>query len=333
MSSVRSSFVPRKALFANLRRSMVRRAPALSRVLGAEGVLHDETPPAEDERAAPWGETRQFVPPGHFYSPIPSLTDVRARAERLFADPPHTLPGIDLRETEQLALLESLQPFYDELPFPEQKTAGFRYCYENPAYSYSDAVFLHCMMRHVRPRRIVEIGSGYSSCMMLDTNDRFFGGGVACTFVDPYPDLLRALLHPGDAERITIIPRDAQTVPLDTFQRLEANDILFIDSTHVSKVGSDVNYLFFEILPRLAKGVYVHVHDIFFPFEYPAEWIYEGRAWTEAYLLRAFLTFNRTFEIALFNTFLERFHEARFRERMALCMKNTGGSIWLRRTG
>ena len=116
------------------------------------------------------------------------------------------------------------------------------------------------------------------------------------------------------------------------FATLEENDILFIDSTHVAKIGSDVNYLFFEVLPRLRAGVYVHVHDIFHPFEYPRAWIYEGRAWTEAYMLRAFLTFNTAFEIVLFNTFLERFHRERFAHKMPLCLRNEGGSIWLRRT-
>lgn len=284
-----------------------------------------------DANAGSSGETRQFVPPGHYYSPLPSLTQVRERAARLFGDPPRTLPGIDLREQEQLALLDTLQPFYDALQFPAQRGPGFRYFYDNPSYSYSDAIFLHCMIRHARPARIVEIGSGYSSCMTIDTNERFFDGRISCTFVEPYPELLRSLLWPGDEERIAIIPREAQLVPLEILRRLEANDILFIDSTHVSKIGSDVNHLMFEVLPRLAPGVYVHLHDVFYPFEYPDEWIYEGRAWTEAYLLHAFLAHNSAFEIVLFNTFLERFHEARFRERMPLCLKNTGGSIWIRR--
>jgi hypothetical protein len=99
----------------------------------------------------------------------------------------------------------------------------------------------------------------------------------------------------------------------------------------VSKIGSDVNHLFFEVLPRLARGVYVNFHDVFHPFEYPRSWIYEGRAWSEAYLLRSFLTFNHEFEVVLFNTFLETFHEPWFREHMPLCLENPGGSIWLRR--
>ncbi len=166
---------------------------------------------------------------------------------------------------------------------------------------------------------------------MLDTNELFFEGAIACSFVEPYPELLRSLLRDGDDSRITIVPRALQTVEVEEFERLEANDLLFIDSTHVAKIGSDVNYLFFEVLPRLAPGVYVHLHDIFYPFEYPREWVLEGRAWSEAYLLRAFLTLNRSYEIVLFNTFLEHFHRELFEDHMPLCLRNPGGSIWLRR--
>lgn len=279
----------------------------------------------------PEDQARQFVPPGHFYSPIPSLPQVRADEARLFGAPPRTLPGIDLREADQLALLRSFERFYDEQPFPRHRTEPRRYWFENPSYSYSDALCLYGMIRHARPRRVVEIGSGHSSCVTLDTNELFFGGAIDCTFVDPYPELLRSLLRPGDEVRIRVLSRGAQTIGLEVFEALEPDDILFIDSTHVSKVGSDVNYLMFEVLPRLRAGVYVHLHDVFYPFEYPPGWIYEGRAWSEAYLLRCLLTFSSGFEIVLLNTFLQQFHEPYFRDRMPLFLENRGGSIWLRR--
>ena len=179
---------------------------------------------------------------------------------------------------------------------------------------------------------MIEVGSGYSSCVTLDTNALHFQNQIARTFIEPYPDLLHSLLQPGDRARIEIIDRGLQDVALSRFHALEANDILFIDSTHVAKTGSDVNYIFAEILPTLRPGVYIHFHDIFYPFEYPKAWVFEGRAWTEAYLLRAFLTCNREFEIVLFNTFLERFHRPYFLQHMPLCLLNEGGSIWLRRT-
>lgn len=296
--------------------TMARRIPVLREV--AEG--------RDQARRAP-----QFVPPGHFYSPIPALADVQRDHPRLFRDPVRTLPGIALHEERQLDLLAGFKAYYTELCFPEKKVPGQRYFYENNFYSYSDAIFLYFMLRHLRPRRVVEVGSGFSSCVTLDTNDRFLGGDVRCTFIEPYPDRLLSLLEPGDASRIEIVQQRLQDVPLERFLELQGGDILFIDSTHVAKIGSDVSYIFTEILPALVPGVHVHFHDVFYPFEYPPEWVYGGRAWSEAYLLRAFLSYNREFEIVLFNTFLERFHRELFAVEFPLCLRNTGGSIWIRR--
>jgi hypothetical protein len=122
-----------------------------------------------------------------------------------------------------------------------------------------------------------------------------------------------------------------QDVSLKEFDALEENDILFIDSTHISKINSDVNFILFEILPRLKPGVYIHFHDIFFPFEYPITWAYEGRAWNEAYLLRAFLQYNSEFRVVAMNSFLHKFHLEHLAIKMPLCTMNPGGSIWLRK--
>jgi hypothetical protein len=274
----------------------------------------------------------QFVAPGHFHSPIPAIDDIRNDHARLFREPRRSLPGIRLNELRQLELLHAFKPYYADLDFPERKSPGHRYFYENAYYSYSDAIFLYCMLRHLRPLRIIEVGSGYSSCVTLDTNQRFFGGRIRCTFIEPHPDRLISLLEPVEASRLDIMPCRLQDVPIEQVSKqLGPNDVLFIDSTHVAKVGSDVNYIFTELFPSLSVGVYVHLHDIFYPFEYPSDWIYEGRAWSEAYLLRAFLSYNRDFEIVLFNTFLEHFHRGLFATHFPLCLRNPGGSIWLRR--
>lgn len=277
------------------------------------------------------GRIRQYVPPGHYYSPIPLLDEISANEKVIFGNVPRDIPGVSLNEQEQLLLLEEFKDIYKELPFQPGKTADLRYFFDNPSYSYSDAIFLYCMIRRVKPRRIIEVGSGYSSCVMLDTNELHFDGSIALTFIDPYPELLLSLVRESDQERIRIISRRIQDVELGEFESLEANDILFIDSSHVSKVHSDVNRIFFDILPRLREGVFIHFHDVFFPFEYPRDWIYEGRAWTEAYLLRAFLMYNRSFRIVAMNTFLERYHESFFQQDMPLCLRNPGGSIWIRR--
>jgi predicted O-methyltransferase YrrM len=273
---------------------------------------------------------RTWVPPGHVLSPIPSLEQVRLREAEIYAVPRH-MPGLDLNEAGQLRLFDELLAFYPEQPFPATQIEGRRYWFENPAYSYSDAILLYCMIRHLQPRRIIEIGAGYSSAAMLDTNELFFENSIACTFIEPEPDLFRSLLKQGDAERITLLKMNLQEVPSHLFAGLEANDILFIDSSHVSKIDSDVNHIFFRILPALSSGVYIHLHDIFYPFEYPLDWVHEGRAWNEAYLLRAFLQYNDQFQIQLFNTFIDWFHKEKYFRDMQLVQKNTGGSIWLRK--
>lgn len=274
----------------------------------------------------------RFMPSGHFYSPFPSLEELARDEHRIFGPPPRELPGIDLRERHQLDLLERLAGYYRDLPFGQHRLEGLRYYYENPTFSYSDAICLYGMLRLARPRRVIEVGSGYSSCVMLDTSDLFLGGGLQATFIEPYPDVLLSLLKPGDTERVRILAMRVQDVELREFESLESGDVLFIDSSHVSKAGSDVNWLFFEVLPRLAHGVYVHVHDVQYPFEYPQAWIREGRAWNEAYLVRAFLQYNSGFRVVLMNSYMACFHEAFFRTYLPLCLKNRGGSLWLQRS-
>ena len=272
-----------------------------------------------------------FVPPGHFYSPIPSIEDIKKNEHRIFGSIPRKIPGIDLREKEQLDLLKLFKAYYDEIPFHSYKTDGLRYFFENPAYSYSDAIFLYCMIRHFKPKKIIEVGSGYSSCVSLDTNELYFDNQIQNIFIEPYPELLLSLIKAEDKNMIKLYSCNLQDVSLDEFSTLQNNDILFIDSTHVVKVDSDVNYITSKILPVLNQGVYIHFHDIFYPFEYPKEWIYENRAWNEIYMLRAFLQYNTTFQIVVFNTFLEYFHMDYFKKNMALCLKNPGGSIWLKK--
>ncbi len=311
-------------------KAQIRKLPGISTLLaqrdGAVAEIEALTIELDAERAK-----QGLFPAGHFYSPIPARDDIRRDEATIFAAHPRELPGIDLDDEAQLSLLESFIPFYDEMPFEANATAGLRYFYENDAYSYSDAILLHCMIRWLEPKRIIEVGSGYSSCMTLDTNDLHFGGAIETTFIEPYPELLETLLRDGDRDSVRIIPSRLQEVDLAEFDQLEAGDIFFVDSTHVSKVGSDVNLIVFDILPRLAPGVYVHVHDIFYPFEYLRDWIEEGRAWNEIYLLRAFLQYNSEFEIVLMNTYMEEFHEDFFTRHMPLCLANPGGSIWLRR--
>jgi hypothetical protein len=241
------------------------------------------------------------------------------------------LPGIDLQEEAQFAILDTLADLYDSIPFSKEPKPGFRYFYENPAFSYGDAIFLHTIIRRLAPQRIIEVGSGYSSCVTLDTNEHFFGRRIACTFIEPNPALLKSLLHPN--EEIHLVEDLLQNVDLSVFRQLQRGDNLFVDSTHVAKLNSDVNRLFFDILPALAEGVYVHIHDVYYPFEYPLELFEEGRSWNEQYLLRAFLQYNHSFSIRLFSNYLTRFRRDWFAKHAPLVLRNPGGSIWIEKVG
>lgn len=276
--------------------------------------------------AAPSAE---FVPAGHYYSAIPSADD-RRRALANFKTAPTELPGIDLGSERQWALLEALRPLLETGGLADEPAGGRRYGFTNPSFGPGDAVVLQALMRHLRPRRIVEVGSGHSSALMLDVDEFHLGRSVEFTFLEPYPDLLKSLMKPGDPTWV-IRQQIAQEADLEPFRTLAANDILFIDSTHVLKAGSDVARLLFDVLPVLAPGVVIHVHDIFWPFEYPSTWLDEGRAWNEAYALRAFLQYNRCFSIMLFTNYLVHRDRGWFERNAPTVLRNVGGSIWLRR--
>lgn len=261
-----------------------------------------------------------FVAPGHFYSPIPSREDY----ERALAAPtPTSIPGIDLRAEQQLALATQLAPLVKDV------TAGPRYRPANGQYPSADAAVYTAMLSHFKPSRVVEIGSGFSSAIALDVADRQ-NLATQFTFIEPFPERLDAALTDADRARVTIHRKIVQDVDAAAFDALNSGDFLFIDSTHVSKAGSDVNNLFFEVLPLVPSGTVVHVHDIPWPFEYHREWFEQGRAWNEAYLLRAFLAFNNQFEILLFNSWLSQEHPDTFRP-FRVGTDGEPAAIWLRR--
>lgn len=270
----------------------------------------------------------KFAPAGHFNSPIPDFQSIVEDHDKFWGNPPESISGIELNTSEQLKLIEDLKPFFDANPFPAEKSEKYRYHYENPAYGYEDGLYLNGMIRHLNPKQIIEVGSGFSSCMILDTNELFFENSIDCVFIEPYPDLFNKVLQPTDFQRNTIIESKLEDVPMSQFLELKKNDILFIDSSHVSKIGSDVNYLIHEILPNLQKGVFIHIHDIPYPFEYPKKWLEEGRAWNECYILRAFLQFNDAFKIRLFGSYLKKMHRP-FLEKMLPQIVERGASIWL----
>ncbi|MGI9264339.1 MAG: class I SAM-dependent methyltransferase [Gammaproteobacteria bacterium] len=269
-------------------------------------------------------------PPGHFYSPIPSLNEIAVNEQRIFPEKlPDSLPSIPLQGRHQLRVLEEIESAYLKQPFAATAVNGRRYFFENDYYPYGEAIALFGIMRAAKPRRIIEIGGGFSTAAMLDINDHFFNGHIDFKIVEPYPDRLLELLSEKDLAQIDLRQSPVQNLETSEFSALEKGDILFIDSSHVSKTDSDVNHLIFRILPALQEGVLVHFHDIFYPFEYPLAWIYESRAWNECYLLRAFLQYNDAFRLHFFNSFMAHRHAARIANTMPLFAQNPGSSLWI----
>jgi len=277
----------------------------------------------------------QFVPPGHFYSVIPDMKEVDARAKTLFHEPAACIGGVDTNDAEQLRLVGEWRDLQTDAVryFAEADQGNARYTTRGNAYfNTTDALVLQCILRRFRSRRFVEVGSGFSSAVVLDTADRFLHRDVTCTFIDPEPGRLLSVISSRDRERHRIFTKQVQDVPVEFFGELSSEDILFIDSSHVVKIGSDVNWLLTRVLPTLQTGVLVHFHDIVWPFENPEAWIREGRTWNECYFLRAFLQYNSAFRILFFTSYLACLHAAQLEQSMPLALMVPGQSLWLRKT-
>lgn len=271
-----------------------------------------------------------LFPVGHFYSPIANPGDIRAREERIWkhVDKMH---GIDMRIDDQLALLGQLKPYTAMINYPvEQTENATTYFYGNDQYPALDAEFLYAALCHFKPKSMIEVGSGFSTLITADVNRRILGSNLDFSCIEPYP---RQFLIDGVDGVTRLIRQKVEDVETSFFDRLDSGDILFIDSSHVSKVGSDVNYLFFEVLPLLKRGVIVHVHDIFLPDEYPKTWVIdEGRNWNEQYLLRAFLQFNADWMVIWAAHYMGTRYTAAVQDTFPHYPKlGGGGSFWMKR--
>jgi len=270
-----------------------------------------------------------YYPAGHYYSTIVSVESIKNREKEIWKNVGvDGIKGIELNAPGQIELAKSLSAYYKELPFSKEKNGNLRYQFENNFYSYTDGIVLYSMIRHFKPQRIIEVGSGHSSALMMDVNELFFGNKIKLSFIEPHPERLFSLMSEKDKRDSTVLEKQVQEIDLKFFEDLEKGDILFIDSSHVSKCGSDVNFILFEILPVLKSGVIIHFHDVFYPFEYPKEWVFNGWNWNEDYFLRAFLMYNKQFEIRLFANYLHLYHKDVFKD-MPLTYLNTGGNFWI----
>lgn len=245
-----------------------------------------------------WQRLGLHITPVHFYQPIPDTRELQQRKE--LWENESELIGIEMNVDAQLMFVREIFPsFKEECEFPGQDThIPYQFFLENQNFRHVDAEVAHSMVRHFLPKKIIEIGSGFSTyllaraCLLNKERSRV---ETELFVIDPYPWDTVARGFPG----LSNLRREkAENIELAFFLQLGAGDILFIDSTHVVRTGGDVNYLYLEVLPRLKCGVIVHIHDIFLPREYPQEWVLKERFFrTEQYLLQAFLAYNQAFEV------------------------------------
>ena len=272
-----------------------------------------------------------FFPNGHFHSPVVDPATLGDAVQRTRADANAALRAIEVDIDAMADAFEAVLDGLNELDLAVEPVAGRRYASDGSPFPPGDAASLRLMMEQHRPRRIVEIGSGSSTAAALDFADDL-ALPLDMTCIEPHPARLRSMLGPDDARRVSVIERPVQEVDPAIVAALEPGDVLFIDSTHVLKTGSDVHHELFALLPAIRPGVLVHVHDCPFPFEYPDLWVTERNySWNEAYALRAFLMFNTSFRIVHWAGMLRRVRPELIR-RSRHHTPNPGTSIWIERT-
>ena len=331
----------RQAFVLNLYKYLLGRTPGTSEAAHWEGALASGMP--ERELFRRFVEGKEYAashpvipgfPSGHFYSPIVNPAEVKDYWEASISQKADDLSGVDVDLSAMYKFWAANRDAMLASNFPDEPTSSHRYFSNDGRYPKGDALVLLAMMNSAKPKRIIEIGSGFSSAVMLDVADQLDLAHFHLTCIDPFADRLRGLLRPRDHDHVTILERKVQTVPVKMFSILEANDILFIDSSHVLKTGSDVHYELFHILPVVQRGVLIHFHDIQFPFEYPRQWVFDKRwSWNEIYAVRAFLMYNTQFAIRFFtDLFLRSDYGLAAAREMSGTKPLIGGSLWIERT-
>lgn len=272
-----------------------------------------------------------------YYSPLPSVRRLEKTSARWFR--PSELRGIEydleaMKENLQHLVLRYADEFATLPPYELLRSAGY-----GPGYTEIDALTLYGMIREHKPRRYLEVGSGLSTCYsnMAGAKNKSEGSPLSITCIEPYPyEKLYTL--PG----VRVLASEVQDTEIALFEELEANDVLFVDSTHILRIDGDVAFVVLEALPTLKAGVLVHFHDIPFPYNcpYPPQLWMTGRTWpafwNEAMVLQAFLCFNQRFEIALSTPLIRHFDESFLKRNLPGYRSleqepNTFSSIWLKR--
>ena len=276
----------------------------------------------------------EFVNPGHFYSVIPNITKDYNNNDPKFLN-------LDFNEESHTIILNEINnylgKFDNEFGHTDvlERQNNFKYTLLNNAFEWMDARLLHYFLQKNKPKKIIEIGSGNSTLLTYNTKQMYnLDLDIIC--IEPYPSNYLKNLH--EIGGITLIENNLEKIDLSIFTTLSENDILFIDSSHVLKLDSDVMYYFTKIFPLLKKNVLIHIHDIFFPYDYPIDWIKQGRFWNEQYFLYVFLQYNTKFQIKFCNSY----SQFKYSKELKKIQENTyeiknkiandvfsGGSIWL----
>jgi hypothetical protein len=268
-----------------------------------------------------------YVLPRVFWAPIPNPDEINSAALSL----PRALPGIDLRAQAALTLLDELAKFASEIAkMPAEQTDGAELWLANGTYTDFDAASLYAILRHLRPRRYVEIGCGFSTRFSGAAIERNLGDGFPCEshFIEPYPsDFFLQQRLPGTFHREKI-----QRTSITLFEQLESGDVLFIDTSHVLTTQGDVEHELLRILPILKPGVWVHIHDIFTPYDYPPEWVLGApRAGNnEQYALECLLSGGDDWQVELPLYYLWRNHRERLDALLPLGVSRPQ-AFWIRR--
>ena len=267
----------------------------------------------------------------HYYSPVPDLKELERRK---VWDRTSDLKGLNLNATFQITLLTQMaETFSRECSWPKNATSNpEEFYWDNNSFSFQCASLLHYMIRHFKPSRIIEVGSGFSSRIINKAVEFNKKENSSCIYeiIDPFPS--ETVKELSNLSKINVVK--VEELSENLFASLKSGDILFIDSGHVVKTGGDVNFLILDILPILQPGVIVHFHDICMPNEYSKTYFMNPRFrvfWTESYLLQAFLAFNKEFEILGAASYLSTNHYDSFKKIFPADPGGNSGSFWIRR--
>ena len=267
----------------------------------------------------------------HFYQPIPNRQEIMT-----YAGKERPLSSIEWHLDKQTELVKYLLEKY-ALEFNNKEIfSAFGYSEDSSGLISGDAEVLYAMVREKKPSRIIEIGSGGSTKIIaaaLKMNFIENSQKSQLISIEPYPqDFLKDFANVSkDFLEFSLLTQKVEAVDLSVFESLQTNDILFVDSSHVFKSGSDVEFEFLQVYPRLQTGVLVHIHDIFFPYDYPIEWnLKESRYWNEQYFLETFLQFNKKFQVLASLSMVSSYKNSVFLENInAYNEDRLPGSFWM----